>query len=90
MEIASNEQLVFEVAEKLKRGSDRVLTAREALVASYLMFDYNTNDIAEFLCRSKNTIKMHIKNIKKKCNCETQTKLGAVLQNFIKNNPLGV
>lgn len=90
MEKTSHEQLVFEVAAKLKKGSEHVLTTREALIASYLMFDYNTNNIAVFLCRSKNTIKMHIKNIKKKCNCETQTKLGAVLQNFIKNNPQGV
>lgn len=83
MDRISNE-LVFEAAAKLRKGSDHTLTTKESLIAAYLMFDYSVNDIAEFLCRSKNTIKMHIKNMKKKCNCETQTKFGAVLQEFIK------
>lgn len=90
MEKSFNDHLMSEVAVKLKNGSDHILTSRESLIAAYLMSDYTANDIAELLCRSKNTIKMHIKNMKKKCKCETQTKFGAVLQEFIKNNPQGV
>ncbi len=45
------------------------------------------DDIADLLCRSRNTIKTHIKNLKRKCRCETGTRLGVVLQIFIKNNP---
>lgn len=90
MDNVSNDHLMFDVAIKLKNGSDHILTSKEALIAAYLMSDYTSNDIAELLCRSKNTIKMHIKNMKKKCKCETQTKFGAVLQEFIKNNPGGV
>lgn len=73
----------------LKEGSNGLLTRKEAVIASYLVEDYTVNDIADLLCRSRNTVKMHIKNIKRKCRCETRTRLGAVLQSFIKNNPQG-
>ncbi len=76
-----------DVAYKLKEGSNGLLTNKESIIASYLMFDYTVIEIAKNLCRSDNTIKMHIKNMKKKCNCETLTKFGAILQSFIKNNP---
>lgn len=71
----------------LKEGSNGLLTRKESVIASYLVEDYTVNDISEILCRSRNTIKMHIKNIKRKCRCETRTRLGAVLQSFIKNSP---
>lgn len=32
---------------------------------------------------------MHIKHIKRKCKCETRIVLGAILQDFMKNNPGG-
>ncbi len=83
------ECLHVELAFNLKEGSHRLLTTKESIIASYLILDYTVNDIAILLCRSKNTIKKHIKNMKKKCNCATQTKFGAILQNFIKNNPQG-
>lgn len=75
------------LVEALKEGSNGLLTRKEAVIASYLVEDYTVNDIADLLCRSRNTIKMHIKNIKRKCGCETRTRLGAVLQNFIKQDP---
>lgn len=75
------------LVEILKEGSNGLLTRKEAVIASYLVEDYTVNDIAEILCRSRNTIKMHIKNIKRKCRCETRTRLGAVLQSFIKKSP---
>lgn len=89
MKIAVKKYVQSEAAIKLKMGSDNLLTDKEAIIASYLMLDYTANDIAILLCRSKNTIKKHIINIKKKCRCETHTRLGAILQNFIKNNPEG-
>lgn len=75
------------IAAQLQEGSKNLLTDKESIIASYLMHDYTVNEIAKLLCRSKNTIKIHIRNMKLKCNCETQTKFGAVLQSFIKNNP---
>ena len=79
----------LKVAAQLKGGCNRLLTDKECMIAAYLMLDYTANDIAKLLCRSKNTIIMHIRNMKKKCRCQTQTRFGAVLQSFIKNNPGG-
>lgn len=81
--------LELESAAQLKKGAKRLLTDKEVLIASYLLSDYTISQIAKQLCRSNNTIKMHIKNIKRKCRCETQARLGAVLQIFFKNTPSG-
>ena len=67
----------------------QTLTRKEAIVARYLIDDYTIKDIAALLCRSQNTIKMHIKHIKRKCDCKTSTGLGAILKDFMKNNPKG-
>ncbi len=75
------------LVNKLKDGSGGLLSRKEAVVASYLVEDYTVDDIADLLCRSRNTIKTHIKNLKRKCRCETGTRLGVILQVFIKNNP---
>jgi DNA-binding NarL/FixJ family response regulator len=79
----------LDLAIKLREGSNSLLTDKESIVASYLIYDYSVNEIAQHLCRSKNTIKIHIRNMKKKCKCGTQTKFGAILQSFIKNSPQG-
>jgi len=89
MKKLAERSVVLERAGKLQQGSHRLLTAKESLIASYLMFDYTVSEIAKCVCRSKNTIKMHIRNMKKKCKCETPTKFGAILQSFIKNSPQG-
>lgn len=83
----NQENFHLNFAVKLKHGSEGLLTKRESLIAAYLVSGYTVNEIAGFLSRSRNTIKMHIKNMKKKCKCETQTKFGAILQGFIKNHP---
>lgn len=89
LEKSSNlDMTLLNTANTLKNGSDGLLTKKEALVASFLVSDHNVNEIAEALCRSRNTIKMHIRNMKKKCKCGTQTRFGAILQGFIKNRLL--
>ena len=89
MEKTTIKQVETKLAAQLKKGCNDLLTDKQCLIAAYLILDYTVNDIAKLLCRSKNTIKMHIRNMKKKCHCETQTRFGAVLQSFIKNNPEG-
>ena len=84
MQKDATQPIELEVANTLKEGSCGLLTDKESLIASYLISDYTVAKIAKRLFRSRNTIKMHIRNIKRKCNCETQTKLGAILQGFIK------
>lgn len=76
----------LETAARLKAGARGLLTHKESLIAAYMLSDYTVKDIARFLYRSENTIEMHIKNLKRKCQCETRTRLGAVLQDFLKNN----
>lgn len=84
--LSANQDLFqLNLASKLKLGSKGILTKKEALIASYLLSGCTVNEIAANLSRSKNTVKMHIKNMKKKCQSETQTKFGAVLQSFIKS-----
>lgn len=82
---ANQDPYQLNLAFKLKHGSQGLLTKKESLIASYLLSGCTVNEIAELLSRSKNTVKMHIKNMKKKCHSETQTKFGAVLQSFIKS-----
>ena len=75
-----------EIADRLRAGSENLLTKKEALIASCLISDLTVGKIAKKLCRSKNTIKIHMMNIKRKCHCKTQAKLGAILQGFLKNS----
>lgn len=75
-----------DIADQLREGSKNLLTKKEALVASYLISDFTIGRIAKQLCRSKNTIKIHMRHIKRKCCCKTQAKLGAILQGFLKNS----
>ena len=76
-ELESNpDKAHLNTANNLKKGSGNLLTKKEALVASFLVSDYSVSKIAVALCRSRNTIKMHIKNMKKKCKCDNSNKIG--------------
>lgn len=76
------------IAAQLREGSKNLLSHKESIVAAYLIMDYNVQEITVELCRAITTIKTHISSMKRKCNCRTYTKLGAILQSFLKNSPL--
>ncbi len=76
-----------DVARALKAGSQNLLSTQESIVAAYLMSGYRTDKLATVLCRSRNTIKRHVSNIKIKCDCDTHIELGSVLHSFLKNGP---
>jgi len=77
-----------DIAVQLRVGSQNLLSKQESIVAAYLIMDYNVQEVAVRLCRTPSTIKTHVGSIKRKCHCRTYTKLGAVLQSFIKNHPV--
>lgn len=85
MDVIESINLDIDVPKKLKEGSQNLLTKRESLIASYLMLGYSIKEITKMLHRSQHTIKMHVKNIKNKCHCKSQVRLGVILQNFLKN-----
>ena len=75
------------IAVQLRAGSQNLLSPKESIVAAYLISDYDTKEIVIELGRASTTIKTQISSLKRKCKCKTFTKLGAVLQNFLKNSP---
>jgi DNA-binding NarL/FixJ family response regulator len=76
------------IAVQLRAGSQNLLSKQESIVAAYLIMDYSMPEVATQLCRTLSTIKTQKSSIKRKCNCRTSTKLGAVLQSFLKNHPM--
>jgi len=56
-------------------SSTSILTDREKVICHLLARGYSTAELAENLCVSQKTIRVHIANIMKKLNCASRTEL---------------